>query len=585
MLALAALVLALPRSDTAAEAERGSVLRIGWLVSPDNLNVFSDSTAAEIVMLNYDMLTRWDAATLRVKPALAASWTHSPDDKVWTFHLRRGVRWQDGRPFTAADVVFTFEYVLHNKPPNGSAWVDSISKVVAVDDSTVRFFCTRPKGDILSMQVPIVPAHIWSRMGGEMAANTLPRLPIIGTGPFSVVDYRSDDYVRLVANDDYWRGRPRVSEIVFETYQNSDTMVADLLAGRLQAAINIPPASVPRLRRRPAFAVITADPFMAVDTLTFNCYAGPASRGDPVLRDPAFRRALAYAVDSPTIARTAYGGLAVPASTVVVAGFFRHPDWHWPAPAGERRSFDLATANALLDQAGYRRDAQGSRCRHGRPIRLRLFAPTGMRQWPLAAALIAGRLRELGLDVKLTVMSDDQLVARMWNESGQAFAPDFDLAMWGVSGSPDPSEMLATFTTGQIGCWNPCGWSNATYDRLYRAQAATFDPRRRQRLIWAMQRLLEREEPVVPVVSPELPIAYDVGGWTGWVRSPAGRGQAIYGAYSADSYVRVHPLPSVDAGAHATHGRPVLLAVAGALVAAAVWAAAGARRPRPLETP
>ena len=189
-----------------------TVLRVGWTDDPETLNPFvgQTGTASEIYDLNYDFLTRYDPATLTLKPALATAWSHSRDGKTWTFSLRRGVTWQDGRPFTASDVVFTYDYVIDNDMAAFTSYTTFIKQVVAVNPYTVRFVCSRPKANMLALAVPILPAHIWSHVDPKAAANSYPNSPpVIGTGPFQVVEYQPDRFVRLVANKRYWRGAPK----------------------------------------------------------------------------------------------------------------------------------------------------------------------------------------------------------------------------------------------------------------------------------------------------------------------------------------------------------------------------------------
>ena len=97
-------------------------------------------------------------------PGLATSWSHSPDGKTWIFHLRHGVTWQDGVPFTAKDVVFTFNYIVKNQMTNFTTYTDLIKDVVALDNYTVRIDCIKPKANMLGMVIWIVPAHIWSKV-------------------------------------------------------------------------------------------------------------------------------------------------------------------------------------------------------------------------------------------------------------------------------------------------------------------------------------------------------------------------------------------------------------------------------------
>ena len=396
-----ALTTVLATSPTVAPGT-ATVLRVGWTDDPESLNPFvgQTGTALEIYALNYDFLTRYDAETLTSKPGLATTWSHSPDGKTWTFTLRRGVTWQDGRPFSSKDVVFTFDYVIKNKMGAFTGYTTFIERVVAVDPYTVRFVCSRPKANMLELAVPILPEHIWSHIDPKVAADTYRnKPPVIGTGPFQVVEYRPNKYVRLVANKQYWRGAPKVDELILQIYQSPDTMQMDLRSGAIQAATKLPLAQLKTLQTDEDLDLSTQNPQLVVHDLGFNCYTGPASQGNPVLLDPAFRRALNYAIDKEQICRVAYFGLARPGETTLVSQYWVDPDWHWTPPAGERYPFDLEKAKTALDAAGYRdTDGDGLREFEGKPITLRLWAIATEPNEQTAGKLITGWLRQVGLE-------------------------------------------------------------------------------------------------------------------------------------------------------------------------------------------
>ena len=133
----------------------------------------------------------FDAKTLAPRPELATSWSVSPDGKTWTFQTRQGVKWQDGVPFTAADVAFTFNYIVKNNLSNLAVYTDGITGAKATGPNTVQIYTKAPKANMLRMVVPILPQHIWSKVSGKAASTSFQnKPPIIGTGPFQVVDWK-----------------------------------------------------------------------------------------------------------------------------------------------------------------------------------------------------------------------------------------------------------------------------------------------------------------------------------------------------------------------------------------------------------
>ena len=577
VLALASALAASPGTTPAAP----TILRVGWTDDPETLNPFvgQTGTANEIYDLNYDTLTRYDAATLTPKPALATAWSHSPDGKTWTFVLRRGVTWQDGLPFTSKDVVFTYDYVIDNDMGAFTGYTTFIKSVDAVGAYTVRFVCSRPKANMLGLAVPILPAHIWSKVDPKAAADTFAnKPPVIGTGPFQVVEYQPNRFVRLVANKRYWRGAPKVDELLFEIYQDPDTMQLDLRSGAIDAAVKLPLALLKTLRGDRNLNLATQNPQLVVNDLGFNCYRGAASQGNPVLLDPAFRRALNYAIDKQTICRVAYFGMARPGATALVSHYWVDPDWHWTPPAGEAYTFNPGKAKAELDAAGYR-DTNGDGIREfkGKPITLRLWAISSEPNEQSAGRLITGWLRQIGLRVRYDVFDTGALMARMWNYEGKQFAPNYDLFLWGWNSELDPNYTLSVFTTSQIGSWSDTNWSNAQYDRLFDEQQATIDPAQRKQIVDRMQELMYRQSPMIFLAEPSRVIAWNVSRWEGWVRSPAGVGAAVGTHPLVDTYLFVQPRGA--AGAAQTPGRGTGLVVAVVLVCAGV-AAFAARRAR-----
>ena len=558
-----------------------TILRLGWTHDPENLNPFIGyGSEYEIWALNYELLVGFRARDMANVPGvgLATAWETSADGKVWTFTVTDRSRWHDGRPVTARDVAFTFTYMIENKMGMFIDYLRYIEKVEAPDDTTVVFTCSRPKANMLALWIPILPEHIWSHIKPEEAEKTFANPPpIVGSGPFQVVEFKKGEYVRLAANKEYWKGAPKVDEVILQTYQNQDTMAQDLKAGVIQTAWNIPPAQFDALNREPDLESIRAVT-VGLDELGFNCADRkkyPRSTGHPVLQDPAFRRALQWAVDKEKIAALAYGGNATPADALVTGDYYSSDaDFHWTPPGDSAYTFDLDEARAALDAAGYPdADGDGIREYRGRPIKLRLYARTESAASQTCGKLITGWFREVGLDIDYRVMAEGALGDRQYNYEHDEFAPDFDMFIWGWGGDVDPNFILSVLTTSSIESWSDCNWSNAEYDELFLEQQTTIDLRERIALVHRMQEIVYRASPYIPLVYPLDIMTADTGRWTGWVRANEGRGAWWYNTLP-DSYVAVHPVE--DRGEAPGGGRTGLVIglVAAACVVAAVVALA-----------
>ena len=519
--------------------------RVGVMEAVDNLNPFIgySSTDYLIYHLNYDFLVSWDPQDLQPRPEFAESWSHSADGKTWTFEIRPGMKWQDGEPATARDVAFTFNYIIDNQLGAYTMYTTFIKKVTALDDTTVVFECSKPKGDILQMSVPILPEHIWSKVSGKAAATSFTNgPPSVGSGPFQVVENKQNSYVRLVANKDYWRGAPHIDELFFETYQNADTMVQDLKAGTLDAAVPVPSAQFKGLAGNGI--TTNAATSWQFAQLSFNCYDSPDSKGNPVLLDPSFRQALWYAFDPAVIASVAYGGYLWPGDTLMPP----YSQYQWQPPAERAYTFDPAKAKAMLDAAGYK-DVNGDGFREtkkGKPLSLRLYAPADTPPDITTGKLLAGWFKDVGVEVRLEVLDTAALTSRIWSYSGDTFTPDYDLFTYFWLGGSDPNFILSLLTPGQIGVWSDTSWTDPRYTKLYDEQATAIDKQTRIGLVQQMQQIAYEASPYLVFGSPQLLQAYNTAKWEGYVKAPGNNpdysGDAIYLADVIDSYLELRPV-------------------------------------------
>ena len=565
----------------------GSVtLRIGWTEEPDNLNPFIgyQNETYEIWALNYDLLFGYGN---RNQPTLdlasqfptRANGGISADGLTWTIKIRSGVKWQDGVPLTAADVAFTFNYIVKNQMANFTNSTYGIKSAVALDPTTVRIVCDHPKADLESMWVPIIPQHIWQHVSPSVASTSYAvKLPLVGSGPFQTVAFKKGSYIHMVRNPDYWGPKPAVTDIYFEVYQDADTMVTDLKNGNIDAAWGLPQAQFSALKSDPSYKAV-AYSYYNWNYLEFNSYSKSTSLGNPVLRDWKFRYALNYAVNKQQLASLAYQGYAQPATTIIPPGIWKDPDYHWQPPAGQAYTFDLAKASQLLTQAGYPLKNGVRLDKKGNPIKLRLFASTDSSQEQSEAKVITGWLDQLGLKITFSVVDPGTLTSDIYNAHGSAWAPDYDLVVWNWTGYFDPGQTLVCFTTPQIGSLDEPFWSNAQYDALNTVQASTIDPQSRQTPIWQMQQIMYQQTPWIPLTYPDYLEAFNTAKWTGWQQMFDGSGPAFNTEGFIGSYLNLKPKTAAAGGG--SGNTALIVAVAAVVVVAAIVVVLVLRRRRP----
>jgi peptide/nickel transport system substrate-binding protein len=565
---------------TASPAPTGTdTFRVGWLESPDTLSPFLSLVTSTYILyhLNYDFLVGFDAATLKPRPELATSWSVSPNGKVWTFKTREGVRWQDGIPFTARDVAFTFQYIVKNGLPGVGAYTTGIVSARAVDDTTVVIRTQAPKASMLDMIVPILPEHIWSKVSPKAAGTAFQNPPpVVGTGPFQIVEFQPGKFVRLKANAEYWGGAPKVDQLIFAVYQNPMSMVSDLQTGAVDGAIGVPQAQFAGLNDQGIAK--NRGVSWTWSELGFNCSDSPASKGAPALRDPGFRQALQYAIDREKVAEVAFGGYATPGSSLVVP--YVPFEYHWEPAAAEAFTYDPARAGELLDAASYK-DVNGDgrrETKQGKPLSLRLMASTSSPADQTAARLIAGWFRAVGVKTVFTTVDAGAMLAAVYDFEGANPAPDYDMAIGYWTNDVDPDTILQIFTAANIGIWNDVYWSNPEYEALTLKQSQTLDPDARRPIVQAAQKVAYEQAPFTVLAYPELLEAYRADRWTGFVPTPSDisgvTGAVLFSWNNIDTYRFVAPKATAATTA-ATAPPYYLIAVVAAgvviVIALLVW--------------
>jgi peptide/nickel transport system substrate-binding protein len=485
--------------NAAASGQDGKILRVGVTQEIDSLNPFISitRTGTDILRVNFDYLTVYSQKDYSVEPSLAEEWETSEDKLTWTFKIRKGVKWSDGQPLTAKDPAFTFNKMLDDetaRTANGS-YTAQFESVTAPDDHTLVIKTKTPQSTMLGLDVPIVPEHIWSKVTDVGAE---PAFPMVGSGPFYVTEFKEAQYTKMKANKNYWRGAPKVEEIHFIYYRNSDAAVTALQSGQVDLVNRLTPTQFDALQSNPDIGLNNAQN-RRFNEVVLNSGAAtndgtPIGDGNPALKDVKLRQAIAQAIDSKTLVDKVWGGYATEAAGYIPPAF---KDYTWTPSGDEKRAFDLDAANEALDDAGYTKGPDGVRLdKEGKPLNFRLLAHAENVVDENAGPYIKGWLAEIGINITLVPMSDTQI-----NEA--TTRGEFDLAFSGWNANPDPDYVLSLQTCANRpnaegkGGTPDSFFCDKTYDDLYKKQLSELDPAKRADIVKQMQARIYDQVPLV----------------------------------------------------------------------------------------
>lgn len=394
----------------------------------------------------------------------------SADGLTLTYHLRKGVKWQDGTPFTARDVVFTANAIVRAKSAISSptGW-DDIASVEAIGSDEVRFHLKKLYAPAIttffceSGLYPVLPAHLVEKY------SDITRAPFdhpIGTGPFRLVRWTRGESIELAANPTYWRGRPKLDGIEYFEAPSNDAAVSILSDGNADGWLRAPPALYDKLKTLRGFRVESA-PTLSYTHLDLN-------QENQVLDDVRVRRAISLAVDRGALAAKVAGAGADPAWTDVSPLSWAYGDGKQPKP-------DAARARALLRAAGWL-PAPGNTLR--KDHQTLAFTLSTASDSPTAQAiesLLQQELRGIGIETTIKDYPSEQLLAP-YGAGGVVFSGRYDAALFSWTAGADPDDS-AEYMCDQIPPkgQNDLYWCDDTLDAAERGALSTYDRTVRKR--------------------------------------------------------------------------------------------------------
>ncbi|MDR7482220.1 MAG: ABC transporter substrate-binding protein [Armatimonadota bacterium] len=507
---LAAAALA-AHAGTAPPARYGGTLVVRAATDPGTLNGGITTAAAAHTVADsiFNGLVQLDEQ-LNPTPDLAERWTVSPDGRAYTFTLVRGVRWHDGRPLTSADVKFTYEQVLLKYHARTRAGLEGVLAAVETPDpGTVVFRFHRPFGALVQRadvtEAPILPRHLYE--GTDILQNPSNAAPV-GTGPFRFKEWTRGAQVTLVKNERYFKpGLPVVDQLTFRVLPQPALAVIALERGEVDYLDAVPAPDVERLRTN---RNLTMRPTLAGPGGSFCIGTLIPNLTRPPLDNLKVRQAMYHAINRDFIVLAVLGGQGRVATAPISRGI------RWAQHPGlPQVRYDVARANALLDDAGFARGAGG--------VRFALTYPAATTQIRYAE-VVRDNLRDVGIDVNVVPMEFTAATQRVFVRR------DFDLAFASYCNGPDPDigvkRMYVSSNIQPIPFSNGASYRNAAIDQLFDLAAGSLDLQERGRHYRAIQEILVRDLPYLWLVETFRYVGFHSGlravqYWTGNVAERA----------------------------------------------------------------
>lgn len=466
---------------------RGGVLKAAISADPEGFDphLTSAYSSFEILENVYDTLVTVDE-NLNMAPSLAESWEVSDDNLTWTFHLREGVVFHNGRSLTADDVVYSYERIMNPDTGSGVAWrFGSVESVEAIDDMTVAIHLTEPSPNLLGRIGGYKGMAIVAQENvedGGIATNPM------GTGPFKFVEYVPGDHVTLEANADYWEeGKPYLDGVTFQIIPDETVLLTNLLTGEVDWADGLPPQRVTELATS---GEIIVDKEAGGDYW----YIGLNLEREP-FDDPLVRQAIAYAIDRDQVAAAAKWDTATPNDGPIPQDSF----WYYDYQPYDQ---DLDKARELLAEAGYPDGFDTE------------FMPTTFYEETVRTAqVLQAQLSAIGINAEIRTLEWGT-----WLE--EEGAGNFDMYICGWIGNLDPDDYFyAQHYTDQG--FNFTGYSNPEVDELLAAGRVETDEAARKEIYDQVQQMIIDDAPYIYLYNPAT-----VNAWLPDVRGYFARGDS-----------------------------------------------------------
>jgi peptide/nickel transport system substrate-binding protein len=443
----------------------------------------------------------------KVSPWLASSYAWSNGNKTLTFTIRKGVKWNDGKPLTAADVAFTFNLLKKFPGLDGNAVWTVLSSVTQQGDNVVMQFKAPsvPFFYYIADQVPIVPEHIWSSIKNPVTFND-PNP--VATGAYTVTC--KPQQIKFSANKHYWQpGEPKIATVLEPAFTSNDPANTYLATGQAQwGSQYIPSIKAFYTSKSPNYHYWF--PPVANVSLFINLK-------DPILSNVAVRQAMAYGIDRNKVSQVGESGYEPPGNqTGIVTPTYT--SWMDNSAASQYNyTYNPQKAIQILEHAGFKKGSNGIfQTPAGKPLSFNVVNVGGYSDWVASMQVIQANLKAIGIQVNPENLNGTSYTNAIYN--GQ-----FQLAYASLTGGPSPyyelRQLLATANTAPIGkqaSSNYERYSNAGTDALFSQYAQTTSTATQHSIINQLQQVMLKDVPVIPVTESVDWYQYDTGSFSGW---------------------------------------------------------------------
>jgi peptide/nickel transport system substrate-binding protein len=525
-----------------SQAARIPQLVISTTTDPKTFNYALNNSVPNVFSFTFDGLVDEHGITADIVPALAESWQISADKKHITFTLREGMKWSDGQPLTADDVLFTYKDVYLNEaiPTDVRDGLrignkKLLPEVKKLDDRRIEFILPEPSSPFVrAMTAKILPAHRLRQTVFTKGSDGNPRFlttwgtdtppaDVVTNGPYTIESYINSQRVVYRRNPYYWRkgaqgeSLPYIERIIWQVVENSDGRMLRFRSGDLDMA-GLRPEDFSLLKReeqRGKFAILNGGPTSGTTFIAFNLNRATNKDGKPFVdsiksswfNTKAFRQAVAYALDRQSIINNLFRGIGELQNSPISV---QSPYFLSPQQGLKVYEYNPKKAKELLVGAGFKYDARGQLFdAESHRVRFTMILPAGSRSSQQFAAQMQQDLKAIGIQLDLNPVDFNVMVESVGNRNWECYfisytggvEPNDGSNYWVSSGTSHDFNQGPNVGAPPIKNWAVSDWEQ-DIDRLFVAGAREYDENKRKQIYADFQRIVQEQLPVIHLVTP-----------------------------------------------------------------------------------